>query len=144
MPRNPGAWLMAAGKRRAIDGFRRERVRARKHAEIGRELEAADAGATAAVEAALDDAVGDELLGLIFVACHPVLAPEARAALTLRLIGGLTTEEIARAYPGARAGGRAADRAGEEGAARGGGRRSRCRGGRSSGRGSGRCWRWSI
>ncbi len=96
VPERPGAWLMAAGKRRAIDGFRRARVRARKHAEIGRALEAAVG--TEAVEAALDDAIGDELLGLIFVACHPVLPPDARAALTLRLIGGLTTEEIARAY----------------------------------------------
>jgi RNA polymerase sigma factor (sigma-70 family) len=98
VPRNPGAWLMAAGKRRAIDGFRRERMRAAKHAEVARTLEEADAGQVEAIEAALDDDVGDELLGLIFAACHPVLRPEARAALTLRLVGGLTTEEIARAF----------------------------------------------
>jgi RNA polymerase sigma factor (sigma-70 family) len=97
VPRNPGAWLMAAAKRRAIDGFRRDRMRARKHAEIGRDLEEADAGVEA-IEAAMDDDLGDELLGLIFTACHPVLSREARAALTLRLIGGLTTEEIARAF----------------------------------------------
>ena len=97
VPRNPGAWLMAAAKRRAIDGFRRDRMRALKHAEIGRELEEGDAG-TEGIEAALDDDVGDELLSLIFVACHPTLSREARAALTLRLIGGLTTDEIARAF----------------------------------------------
>ena len=95
VPRNPGAWLMAAARRRAIDGFRRDRMRARKHAEIGHALEAA---VEPAIEAALDDPVGDELLGLIFVACHPVLPREARVALTLRLIGGLTTDEIARAF----------------------------------------------
>jgi RNA polymerase sigma factor (sigma-70 family) len=98
VPRNPGAWLMAAAKRRAIDGFRREKMLARKHAEIGRDLEDARDGSVEAVEAAVDDDVGDELLGLIFTACHPVLPAEARAALTLRLIGGLTTEEIARAF----------------------------------------------
>jgi RNA polymerase sigma factor (sigma-70 family) len=98
VPRNPGAWLMAAGKRRAIDGFRHERMRAAKHAEVARELDAADAGHAEAVEAALDDDIGDDLLALVFVACHPVLRPEARVALTLRLIGGLTTGEIARAF----------------------------------------------
>jgi RNA polymerase sigma factor (sigma-70 family) len=97
VPSNPGAWLMAAARRRAIDGFRRDRMRARKHAEIGRELEAADSSA-ADLEAALDDDVGDELLSLIFVACHPLLSAEARAALTLKVIGGLTTDEIARAF----------------------------------------------
>ena len=97
VPRNPGAWLMAAAKRRAIDGFRRDRMRALKHAEIGREIEEGDGG-TEGIEAALDDDVGDELLSLIFVACHPTLSREARAALTLRLIGGLTTDEIARAF----------------------------------------------
>jgi RNA polymerase sigma factor (sigma-70 family) len=97
VPRSPGAWLMAAAKRRAIDGFRREKMRARKHAEIGRDLEEADDGVEA-IEAAMDDDLGDELLGLIFTACHPVLSREARAALTLRLIGGLTTDEIARAF----------------------------------------------
>jgi RNA polymerase sigma factor (sigma-70 family) len=98
VPRNPGAWLMAAAKRRAIDGFRREKMLARKHAEIGRDLEDARDESVEAIEAAMDDDLGDELLGLIFVACHPVLSREARAALTLRLIGGLTTEEIARAF----------------------------------------------
>ena len=98
VPRNPGAWLMAAGKRRAIDGFRRDRMRAAKHAEVARALDEADANQVEAIEAALDDDIGDELLGLIFVACHPILSREARAALTLRLIGGLTTEEIARAF----------------------------------------------
>jgi RNA polymerase sigma factor (sigma-70 family) len=97
VPANPGAWLMAAARRRAIDGFRRDRMRARKHAEIVALQEEGDAGA-AEIEAALDDEVGDELLSLIFVACHPVLSPPARAALTLRLIGGLTTDEIARAF----------------------------------------------
>ena len=98
VPNNPGAWLMAAAKRRAIDGIRHERMRERKHAEIARELD--DEADTSALEfeAAMDDNLGDELLGLIFTACHPVISPEARAALTLRLIGGLTTEEIARAF----------------------------------------------
>jgi RNA polymerase sigma factor (sigma-70 family) len=98
VPRNPGAWLMAAAKRRAVDGFRRERMLARKHVEIGRDLEEAEDRSVEAIEAAIDDDLGDELLGLIFTACHPLLSPEARAALTLRLIGGLTTEEIARAF----------------------------------------------
>lgn len=97
VPCRPGAWLMATAKRRAIDLFRRERMRAEKHAEIGRELMAATEGPEA-IEAALDDEVGDELLDLMFVACHPVLPREARVALTLRLIGGLTTDEIARAF----------------------------------------------
>ncbi len=98
VPRNPGAWLMAAAKRRAIDGFRRREMQARKHAEIGRDLEDGQATDVDAIEAAMDDDIGDELLALIFTACHPVLPPEARAALTLRLIGGLTTQEIARAF----------------------------------------------
>jgi RNA polymerase sigma factor (sigma-70 family) len=97
-PHNPGAWLMAAGKRRAIDGYRRARMQASKHEEIGRGLEEGDDEAAAAVEAALDDDIGDELLALIFTACHPVLGEDQRTALTLRLVGGLTTEEIARAY----------------------------------------------
>lgn len=97
VPDRPGAWLMAAAKRRAIDGIRRERMVERKHAEIARELDQEDASAEA-IEAAIDDDLGDELLGLIFTACHPVLSRDARAALTLRLIGGLTTEEIARAF----------------------------------------------
>jgi RNA polymerase sigma factor (sigma-70 family) len=97
VPQNPGAWLMAAAKRRAIDGFRRNKMLARKHAEIGRDLDEAHHSVDD-IETAMDDDIGDELLGLIFTACHPVLSPEARAALTLRLIGGLTTDEIARAF----------------------------------------------
>ncbi|WP_075289953.1 RNA polymerase sigma factor [Pararhizobium arenae] len=98
LPKNPGAWLMAAAKRRAIDGFRRREMLARKHAEIGRDLEDVQETGVDAIEAAMDDDIGDELLSLIFTACHPVLTAEARAALTLRLIGGLTMEEIARAF----------------------------------------------
>lgn len=98
VPQNPGAWLMAAAKRRAIDEFRRRKMQERKHAEIGRDLDGERDTSLEELEAALDDDVGDELLGLIFTACHPVLSPEARAALTLRLIGGLTTDEIARAF----------------------------------------------
>ena len=98
VPDNPGAWLMAAAKRRAIDKVRRDQMLARKHEEIGRDLEGARDTGVEDLEAAMDDDVGDELLGLIFVACHPVLSTEARAALTLRLIGGLTTDEIARAF----------------------------------------------
>lgn len=98
VPGNPGAWLMAVAKRRAIDAIRRHRVEERKLAEIGHDLDGETDDSAEALEATLDDELGDELLGLIFAACHPVLAPEARAALTLRLIGGLTTEEIARAF----------------------------------------------
>jgi RNA polymerase sigma factor (sigma-70 family) len=98
VPANPGAWLTAAAKRRAIDRLRRHRMLARKHAEISRDLSEEDEAGIEAIEAAMDDDVGDELLALIFTACHPVLSPDARVALTLRLIGGLTTEEIARAY----------------------------------------------
>jgi RNA polymerase sigma factor (sigma-70 family) len=98
VPDKPGAWLMATAKRRAIDHFRRYKMAERKHAEIGRDLEEARDDGTEAIEAALDDDIGDELLGLIFAACHPLLSREARAALTLRLIGGLTTDEIARAF----------------------------------------------
>jgi RNA polymerase sigma factor (sigma-70 family) len=98
VPQNPGAWLMAAAKRRAIDGLRRDRMLARKHEEIARDLDGAHDASAEAVEAALDDDLGDEVLGLIFAACHPVLSAEARAALTLRLVGGLTTDEIARAF----------------------------------------------
>ena len=96
VPASPGAWLMTTAKRRAIDAIRRDRMRARKHEEIAREMDGAADGAT--VDAALDDDLGDELLGLIFTACHPILSPDARAALTLRVIGGLTTDEIARAF----------------------------------------------
>ena len=98
VPGNPGAWLMAVAKRRAIDGIRRDRMRTRKHAEIARELDDKREDSVEELEATMGDDLGDELLGLIFTACHPVISPEARAALTLRLIGGLTTEEIARAF----------------------------------------------
>jgi RNA polymerase sigma factor (sigma-70 family) len=98
VPANPGAWLMTAAKRRAIDAIRRDRMRERKHEEIARELDGARGSELWAIEAAMDDDLGDELLGLIFTACHPVLSPDARAALTLRVIGGLTTDEIARAF----------------------------------------------
>ena len=98
VPRNPGAWLMAAGKNRAIDGWRRQKLLERKHDELGYELERDREINAPDFDAALDDDVGDDLLRLIFVACHPVLSTESRAALTLRLLGGLTTEEIARAF----------------------------------------------
>jgi RNA polymerase sigma factor (sigma-70 family) len=98
VPRNPGAWLMAAAKHRAIDYLRRGKLLERKHEELGYEIEAARGANTPDLDAALDDDVGDDLLRLIFTACHPVLSTEARAALTLRLLGGLTTDEIARAF----------------------------------------------
>ena len=98
VPRNPGAWLMAVAKRRAIDFLRRDRMLERKRDEIGRELEDRRDNAAGQVEAALDDDVGDDRLRLVFTACHPVLSAEARAALTLRLLCGLTTDEIARAF----------------------------------------------
>jgi len=98
VPNNPGAWLMATAKHRAIDHFRRHAMLERKHAEMGYELEADQRAAVADVEAALDDDVGDDLLRLMFTACHPVLSAEARVALTLRLLGGMTTDEIARAF----------------------------------------------
>jgi RNA polymerase sigma factor (sigma-70 family) len=98
VPRNPGAWLMAAAKHRAIDTFRRNKLLERKHEQIGYELEAEQNAAVPDLDAALDDDVGDDLLRLVFTACHPVLPAEARVALTLRLLGGLTTQEIARAF----------------------------------------------
>lgn len=98
VPTNPGAWLMTAAKRRAIDTIRRDKMRERKHEEIARGLDGAFDGAAEVIEVAMDDDFGDELLGLIFTACHPVLSADARAALTLRVIGGLTTDEIARAF----------------------------------------------
>jgi RNA polymerase sigma factor (sigma-70 family) len=98
VPANPGAWLMTAAKRRAIDAIRRDRMRERKHEEIARELDGEIDGTAEVVEVAMDDDLGDELLGLIFTACHPVLSADARAALTLRVVGGLTTDEIARAF----------------------------------------------
>jgi RNA polymerase sigma-70 factor, ECF subfamily len=98
VPRNPGAWLMAAAKNRAIDRLRRNKRIERKHEELGYELEAGRAESALALDEALDDDVGDDLLRLMFTACHPVLSTEARVALTLRLLGGLTTPEIARAF----------------------------------------------
>ena len=98
VPGNPGAWLMAVAKRRAIDAIRHDQMRDRKHEEIARTLDEEAEDASAAIDAALDDDLGDELLGLIFTACHPMLSPDARAALTLRVVGGLTTDEIARAF----------------------------------------------
>src|SRR3712207_1044881 len=98
VPANPGAWLMTAAKRRAIDAIRRDKMRERKHEEIARELDGEFDGTAEVIEVAMDDDLGDELLGLIFTACHPVLSADARAALTLRVIGGLTTDEIARAF----------------------------------------------
>jgi RNA polymerase sigma factor (sigma-70 family) len=98
IPDNPGAWLMAAAKHRAIDRLRRAKLLERKHGELSRELEARQERAVSDLEAAIDDDIGDDRLRLIFTACHPVLSPEGRAALTLRLLGGLTTDEIARAF----------------------------------------------
>jgi RNA polymerase sigma factor (sigma-70 family) len=98
IPDNPGAWLMATAKHRAIDMFRRNKRLERKHEELGRELELQQELAVADFDAALDDDIGDDLLRLVFTACHPILSTEARVALTLRLLGGLTTDEIARAF----------------------------------------------
>ncbi len=97
VPENPGAWLMATAKHRAMDHFRRSTRLDRKHEEIARQLEAQEM-AVPDLAAALDDNVGDDLLRLVFISCHPVLSTEARVALTLRLLGGLTTDEIARAF----------------------------------------------
>jgi RNA polymerase sigma-70 factor, ECF subfamily len=96
VPERPGAWLMGTAKHRAIDLIRRRKTLERKHEEIGREVERAREGVE--VNAAIDEEVGDDLLGLIFTACHPVLSKDARVALTLRVLGGLTTEEIARGF----------------------------------------------
>jgi RNA polymerase sigma factor (sigma-70 family) len=98
VPDNPGAWLMTTAKRRAIDQLRRRTLHAEREGEIAVEIEAQLDAATPDLDAALDDHVGDDLLRLVFTACHPVLSTEARVALTLRLLGGLTTEEIARAF----------------------------------------------
>jgi RNA polymerase sigma-70 factor (ECF subfamily) len=98
VPDNPGAWLMATAKHRAIDHMRRDTLLQRKHEQLGYELEAQIERAIPDLDAQLDDHVGDDLLRLVFTACHPVLSTEARVALTLRLLGGLTTDEIARAF----------------------------------------------
>jgi RNA polymerase sigma factor (sigma-70 family) len=101
IPDKPGAWLMATAKHRAIDTVRRAKLLRRKHEELGGELEALGGEVSderEAIDEALDDEIGDDMLSLMFVACHPVLATEARVALTLRMVGGLTTAEIARAF----------------------------------------------
>ena len=98
VPDNPAAWLMATAKHRALDLFRRRKMLERKHQELGRDLEERQDEAVTDLDAALDDDVGDDLLRLIFTSCHPVLSTEARVALTLRLLGGLTTDEIARGF----------------------------------------------
>ncbi|HEX8440724.1 RNA polymerase sigma factor [Archangium sp.] len=98
VPDNPGAWLMATAKHRAIDRVRRSKLLERKHEELGHELEAERERAVPDLDTAIDEDVGDDLLRLMLIACHPVLSTEARVALTLRLLGGLTTEEIARAF----------------------------------------------
>lgn len=102
VPDNPGAWLMAAAKNRALDRLRQEVLHARKREELGRDLDAQEAHLVPdfvdALDAAREDDIGDDLLRLVFTACHPVLSTDARVALTLRLLGGLTTDEIARAF----------------------------------------------
>src|SRR5258705_11013310 len=98
VPDNPGAWLMATAKHRAIDHLRRGKMQDKKHEHLGRELDERQVSPESVLAAAIDDHVGDDLLSLIFTACHPVLTTEARVALTLRLLCGLTTDEIARAF----------------------------------------------
>ena len=98
VPDSPGAWLMATAKHRAIDQLRRGKMLDRKHEQLAHELEAGREAALPDLDAAIDDHIGDDLLRLMFIACHPVLSTEARVALTLRLLGGLTTDEIARAF----------------------------------------------
>src|SRR5690606_1912778 len=98
VPDRPGAWLMKTAKHRALDTLRRGKLLERKHAELAHELEAQQDRTVSDLEADIDDDIGDDLLRLVFTACHPVLSMEARVALTLRLLGGLTTEEIARAF----------------------------------------------
>lgn len=98
VPDNPGAWLMACAKNRAINRLRRGKMLERKHEQLGREADDEAERAVHDIEDAIDDDIGDDLLRLLFIACHPVLSTEARVALTLRLLGGLTTEEIARAF----------------------------------------------
>lgn len=98
VPRNPGAWLMTTAKHRAIDQLRRHALHRRKEGELTREIEAQLEQTVGDTDAMLDDPIGDDLLSLVFTACHPVLSTEARVALTLRMVGGLTTTEIARAF----------------------------------------------
>jgi len=98
IPDNPGAWLMATAKHRAIDQLRRGKMLDRKHEQLGHDIEADRDARLPDLDAAIDDHIGDDLLRLMFIACHPVLSTEARVALTLRLLGGLTTDEIARAF----------------------------------------------
>jgi RNA polymerase sigma factor (sigma-70 family) len=97
VPDNPGAWLMATAKHRAIDAMRRDKLLDRKHEELGYEIEEKQL-AVPDIDVAIDDQVGDDLLSLVFISCHPILSTEARVALTLRLLGGLSTDEIARAF----------------------------------------------
>ena len=125
VPERPGAWLMAAAKHRAIDLLRRAKLLDRKHAEIGCEVEAAQERPCPISIPPLDDDVGDDLLRLIFTSCHPVLSTEARVALTLRLIGGLTTRGDRAGLPGSGTDGRAAHRPGQADAHRGAESRSR-------------------
>ena len=98
IPRNPGAWLMSTARRRAIDHFRHHGMAEQKHAQLGREIDEGQQDSAEALVETMDDEIGDDLLRLLFIACHPVLSVEARVALTLRLLGGLTTTEIARAF----------------------------------------------
>jgi RNA polymerase sigma factor (sigma-70 family) len=98
IPDNPGAWLMQTAKHRGIDQLRRRQLLDRKHEQLGYEIDSQQASLAESLDAALDDHVGDDLLSLVFTSCHPVLSTEARVALTLRLLGGLTTDEIARAF----------------------------------------------
>jgi RNA polymerase sigma-70 factor, ECF subfamily len=98
VPDNPGAWLMATAKHRALDLLRRQKLLERKHEQLGHELDSRQESAVPDLDAAIDDDIGDDLLRLVFTACHPVLSTDAQVALTLRLLGGLTTDEIARAF----------------------------------------------
>ena len=128
IPANPGAWLMLTARHRAIDRIRRNERLGGKLALLGRELETAQHGAPAEFDDVLDEAkIDDDLLRLMFIACHPVLSTEARIALTLRLLGGLTTEEIARGFLAAEPDDRQADRPGQADPGQQARSRSRCR-----------------